>query len=899
MTFSNPGAIGMEAATRAFHLLGTSGAIRAGYHTHDWSACTIGQPAGWSPTLRNAASLILESEFPMYVVWGPQLSFLYNAAFAALLDTHHPQVLGQPLAEVLPAMWAGVQPLIERALAGHPTYGEDVPCPVWRDGRMGNGWFTLAYSPLRDDHGAVRGVLCVTGETTQRVQLERRHAVQLQVVDTLRRLHHPSDIIDTACSLVARHLQLDHACYVEADENDGSFDVVHDWVRDGHAQPDPPLADRRGRLDDVGPSTLKLLRTGAPLAIADSGCDARLPERGARYAAAGMRAMLVLPRARRNELKAALVGYAATPREWDEEDQRVAADIAERSWEALDRVRAEQALRDAVARQTTLLDMNEFRLELSDVLRRLDDPARIFLETGAMLGRFLQVSRVLYGDHDADKGLVTFHSNYTDGIVAALEGTFPVSLFGAANFSALAQGTWVSGDLQRDTRTGGADIWPNYAALQVRSGVAVPVNRNGGITAFLFVNDNLPRVWSADIVRLIEDVAERCWSAVERVRAEEALRLADRRKDEFLAMLAHELRNPLAPISAAAQILGMGKPDPVRVERTSAIIARQVTHMTGLIDDLLDVSRVTRGLVVLARDAVDLRRVVADAVEQVRPLIDSRRHTLALVLPPDAENAVVQGDYKRLVQVLANLLNNAAKYTPEDGRLAIRMDLTAGQVLVSVSDSGIGIPAALLTTVFDLFSQAERTPDRAQGGLGLGLALVKSLVELHGGTVMAHSAGRDQGSEFTLRLPRLANLQAADTAPPGAAGDDAGGRLTLLLVDDNVDAAQTLGLLLESGGHTVTVVHDPLAAIALAERQRFDGFLLDIGLPGMSGYELARRLRGLPGAREALMVAITGYGRQSDGGSAGFDHYFVKPVDPGALFSLLAARAAQAAGRSN
>jgi len=877
----------MEAATGDFRLLDTAGAIRAGYHVHDWSGCPIGPPACWSPTLGNAASLILESEFPMYLAWGPQLILLYNAAFANVLDCRHPRALGQPLAEVWPDQWPGMKTLVERALGGHATYGEDVPTPVYREGKPGKGWFTVAYSPLRDEHGAVRGVLCVTSETTQRVQLERRHALQLQVVDSLRRLHHPSDIIECACSLIGKYLQLDNACYVEADEEDGSFEVVHDWTRDANT----PLAGRRARLDDFGPATLALLRTGAPLAVHDAASDPRLPERGQRYAEAGASAILALPRVRRNELKAALVGYATQPRDWDEEAQRLAADIAERSWEALDRVRAEQALRDAVARQTTLLDMNEFRLELSDVLRRLSDPGRIFVETSAMLGRFLQVSRVLYGDYDGDKGLVTFHSNYTDGIVAELTGTFPASLFGNGNFAALAQGTWVSSDLQRDPRTSSAEVWPNYAALQVRSGVVVPINRNGALTACLFINDNLPRVWSADIVRLIEDVAERSWSAVERVRAEEALRLADRRKDEFLAMLAHELRNPLAPISAAAQLLNMGMPDTARIERTSAIIARQVTHMTGLIDDLLDVSRVTRGLVVLARDEIDLRRVTADAVEQVRPLIEARRHRLVLRLPPEGEPAIVQGDYKRLVQVLANLLNNAAKYTQEGGVLTVSLDVTPEQVLAGVADNGIGISAELLPTVFDLFSQAERTPDRAQGGLGLGLALVKSLVELHGGMVTATSGGRNQGSEFTLRLPRLGVSEGGAALSPSSAGGGAGRSLKLMLVDDNVDAAQTLGLLLDAGGHQVTVVHDPADALACAAQQDFDGYLLDIGLPGMNGYELARRLRKLPGAQRSLLVAITGYGQQADQTSAvgaGFDHYFVKPVEAAALFALLA-----------
>ncbi|QJE01255.1 GAF domain-containing protein [Massilia forsythiae] len=880
----------MTIATRDMHLFHGTGARRAGYHDVDWSDTAIGAPACWSPALRNAASLILESEFPMYLAWGPQLTLLYNAAFAERLGNHHPVALGRPLPQAWPDLWPIVKPLIESALEGRSTYGEDVPRPVYRDGKRVDGWFTLAYSPLRDEGGKVRGVLCVTSETTQRVQLERRHAMQLHVVDSLRRLYHPSDITERACALLGKYLQLDHVCYVEADEEDGSVEVIQDWGRDGDAATGL-LSGKRAPLDDFSAAALTLMRTGAPLAVGDVTADPRLPARGARYAEAGVRALLALPLVRRSELKGALVGYAAAPRDWDEEDQRLAADIAERSWEALDRVRASQALRDAVARQTTLLDMNEFRLELADLLRRLRDPGRIFLDTSAMLGRFLQASRVVYGDYDADKDLVTFHSNYTDGLTGPLGGAFQSGMFGPANFAALTQGTWVSSDLQRDPRTGAPDILQHFNAMQIRSCVVVPLNRNGVLSACLFVNDNLPRVWSADIVRLIEDVAERSWSAAERVRAEQALQQADRRKDEFLAMLAHELRNPLAPISAAAQLLNMGTPDSERAQRTSAIIGRQVTHMTGLIDDLLDVSRVTRGLVVLARDEVDLRRVIADAVEQVRPLIEARRHQLALHVAQEPGAACVEGDHKRLVQVIANLLGNAAKYTPEGGRLAVCMDSTAQQVSVSVSDNGIGIPAELLPTVFDLFSQAERTPDRAQGGLGLGLALVKSLAELHGGSVTVTSEGRNMGSEFALRLPRL-QARAAPAAPAPAAAADAGAAsLNLMLVDDNVDAALTLGLLLEAGGHTVTVVHTPADALACAARQAFDGFLLDIGLPGMSGYELGRRLRKLPGTDKALLVAITGYGQRADQDSAaeaGFDHYFVKPVESQALFGVLA-----------
>ncbi|MFS2218950.1 PAS domain-containing protein, partial [Telluria sp. Tellsp104] len=230
----------MEAATRDFHLLGSTGAVRAGYHVHDWSASPLGPPDRWSPALRNAVSLILESEFPMYLAWGPHLALLYNAAFIPLLDGTHPASLGRPLAQVWPDRWPGLKPLVERALAGHATYGEDVPSPIDRNGKPYNAWFTLAYSPVRDDAGTVRGMLCVTSETTQRVQLERRHAVQLQVVDSLRRLHHPSDIIEGSCTLLGKHLELERACYVETDEEDGSFEVMHDWARDAGAPPQAP-----------------------------------------------------------------------------------------------------------------------------------------------------------------------------------------------------------------------------------------------------------------------------------------------------------------------------------------------------------------------------------------------------------------------------------------------------------------------------------------------------------------------------------------------------------------------------------------------------------------------------------------------------------------------------------
>jgi signal transduction histidine kinase/ActR/RegA family two-component response regulator len=369
--------------------------------------------------------------------------------------------------------------------------------------------------------------------------------------------------------------------------------------------------------------------------------------------------------------------------------------------------------------------------------------------------------------------------------------------------------------------------------------------------------------------------------------AEAKLRDADRRKDEFLAMLAHELRNPLAPIGMAARVLRVGHVTPDRLKQTCEIIDRQIRHMTKLLDDLLDVSRVTRGLVVLAHGLHDIVAIVRDAVEQARPLIDARRHHLSLTVP--TQGAQVRGDGTRLVQIVTNLLNNAAKYTPEGGVIELELRLDASAVQIVVRDNGIGIDAALLPHIFDLFVQGERSFDRAQGGLGIGLALVKSLVEQHGGHISAASGGHGAGSEFTVRLPRARGV--APALEMSQQGDTAEGRaLNILIVDDNVDAADTLSMYLNSVGHQLRVAYEGHRGLALAEEAAPDVLLLDIGLPDLDGYQLAQRIRALPQTAHATLIALTGYGQDSDRErsiAAGFDHHLTKPVDVEALVHLL------------
>ncbi len=370
------------------------------------------------------------------------------------------------------------------------------------------------------------------------------------------------------------------------------------------------------------------------------------------------------------------------------------------------------------------------------------------------------------------------------------------------------------------------------------------------------------------------------------------LKEADRRKDQFLAMLGHELRNPLAPIRNAISIVKKLAFDHPDLTWCRDVIERQTEHLVRLVDDLLDVSRVSRGKIQIEKRTIDVAVAVQQAVEICRPLIDARRHNLNVSLP--AAPILVDGDLTRLAQVVANLINNAAKYTDEGGHIWVTVDGgdDSRNVAIRIRDDGRGLDAEAIANLFQLFYQADIDLDRADGGLGVGLALVRFLVEMHGGTVEAASAGRGQGSEFIVRLPRTA--QAQRVAPP-AAENNATGSLRILVVDDNCDAARSLAMMLRILGHVAFLAHDGYGAVEAALREPLDVMLLDIGLPGMNGYEVCRSLRQ-QGLTNLLIVAVTGYGQENDRQlaiEAGFDVHLVKPVGLPAIQKLLADRAAK------
>ena len=420
--------------------------------------------------------------------------------------------------------------------------------------------------------------------------------------------------------------------------------------------------------------------------------------------------------------------------------------------------------------------------------------------------------------------------------------------------------------------------------------VIAPIEARGRALGAIVLGCEEVGRFDLEALELVEELGLRAGVALDNARLYQEAREADRRKDEFLAMLGHELRNPLSPIVTALQLMGMKEGNAFERERT--IIGRQVEHLVRLVDDLLDVSRITRGKVQLKRGRIDLTAVLAKAVEMASPLLEQRSHHLEL--PQVSEPLFVDGDPARLAQVLANLLNNAAKYTDPGGRIVVSLAGEGERAVLRVRDNGSGIAPEILPRIFDMFVQEGRSIDRSQGGLGLGLAIVRSLVELHGGTVSVHSEGLGRGSEFRVSLPlavqRVAAADAHRSHAPEASVRDASRSVRLLVVDDNQDAAELLTELLDSKGYLTRMALDGPAGLEAAREFRPHIALLDVGLPVMDGYELASRIRQLSTLHDIKLVAITGYGQDSDrlrAHGAGFDVHLVKPIEPGQLLRIL------------
>jgi PAS domain S-box-containing protein len=654
-----------------------------------------------------------------------------------------------------------------------------------------------------------------------------RQAFQLELSDLLQPLEDPEAIIAAASAVLGRHLGVARVLYAEVENDEGTFSIRSDWTN----QSVESVAGGISRLEDFGPEVIAALRSGQIVAVDDVNLDERTAPYAESYARVGVRSILALPLVTSGRLSIVLNLHQTQPYHWREVDLQRARDMAERTWAHVETARAQAALRKERDQSRYVFDT------MNEGFAMLDPDCRVV----QMNAEGLRIARLTAQE---------------------VIGRRVCDVWPQVEESDLGK---LYRDVMQSQRAASVEYrreLPDHQVswIEVRAFPAL----NGGIAIFY------------------RDINKRKL-------AEEKLKQADRRKDEFVAMLAHELRNPLAPIAAAAEILSIPGLAPSDVKHTSEVISRQVNHMTGLVNDLLDISRVTSGLVSLNRTALDVNRIVPEAVEQVEPLIHGRGHQLAMHLA--SSPAMVSGDRKRLVQVLANLLNNAAKYTPPGGKIELRVEPGSEHVALKVRDNGIGMSPQLLASAFELFAQAERTPDRAEGGLGIGLALVKGIVELHGGTVSACSEGLGRGSEFEVLLPRADRRKAGPEISPASAQQRAGAQpLKVLIVDDNVDAARMLAMLLKVAGHLVFVENLSQNALQLAATLRPDVCLLDIALPDMDGNELARRLRAAPETSGAILVALTGYSQESHDPasvSAEFNHHMVKPIESGRLLALL------------
>jgi signal transduction histidine kinase/DNA-binding response OmpR family regulator len=529
------------------------------------------------------------------------------------------------------------------------------------------------------------------------------------------------------------------------------------------------------------------------------------------------------------------------------------------------------------------------RVRLADTLRPLTDPAEMESAATRILGEHLAALRVMYVEITPDIEYAIVRANYLSNTARSVIGKHRLDDFGPLSIAEFRAGdTLKVADVAVDPRLD-SNARSSAAAIGVGAHLLAPLKQFGRPVAALAVHYGEPHRWNTEEVTFIEEFAERTWVALERARSEREVREANRRKDEFLATLAHELRNPLAPMRSAAQLLKMPGVGESQSHMAREIIERQVRHMVRLIDDLMDVSRITLGQVNLRHERVNLGAVITDALEASRPAIESGGHSLEVHLPPAP--LIVEGDGTRLSQVFQNLLNNAAKYTPSGGRITLVLSRQGRQAFVSVRDSGVGIAKEVQERIFDLFTRLDPSESIKVSGLGIGLALAKQLVELHQGRIEVNSEGAGRGSEFTVALP----LFEQETLLPIAEGDPTVASLQtparrVLVVDDNRDAAESLALLLQLCGCEVSVAFNGLDALSIFANSRPEIMLLDIGMPGMDGYEVARRIRSTTAGEDVFLVALTGWGQAEDKRralQAGFDEHVTKPVDPDRLTTLL------------
>ena len=762
------------------------------------------------------------------------------------------EAIGQPITMLLPPERRNE----ERQILARIVCGDRIEhfetVRLSKDGRRID--ISLTISPIRDASNVIVGASKVARDISRRKILEARDRFLGELDGALRHLSDAQGITLTAASALGEHLAANRCAYATVEEDEETFLLTGNYTNGVES------IVGRYTFRQFGEECLRLMRAGEPYVVADSELDPRITAADrASYGMTAIRAVICVPILKEGRFVAAMAVHTATPREWQPDEVELVQRVAGRCWESIERTRVTHDLRES-----------------EHLFRALDNSI-------ANLAWMARPDGWIYWYNDQ-------WYDYTGTTPADMEGWGWERVHDPATLPAVKE-RWQHA---LDSGTPFEMVFPLRSADGSFRRFLTRVNpvrdSRGHVVHWFGTNTDVEterRTADANI-----ELRER-----ERLAAQDAelqKRLAEsanRAKDEFLAMLGHELRNPLSPILTALQLMKLRGSDGLERERT--VIERQVNHLTRLVDDLLDVARIARGKVELKEELVEIAEVVTKAIEIASPLLDQRTHTLDVSVP--RRGLAVKGDSIRLSQVVSNLVTNAAKYTPAGGHITIRAKEEHGAVVVRVRDTGIGIAPDVLPRVFDLFVQERQAIDRSQGGLGLGLTIVRNLVERHGGTVSAHSDGPGTGSEFVVRLPKANTTLSPEGRPADEPAADrviapAADAVRILVVDDSVDGAEMLAAALSAKGYETRVAYDAPAALQIAADFRPAVAFLDIGLPVMDGYELAARLRGLPELNGLRLIALTGYGQESDRQKtrdAGFQHHFVKPVDLKAIEAVL------------
>jgi len=815
----------------------------------DWARTPLGSPGGWPQGLKTIVGVILQSRHPMFLWWGPELIQVYNDAYLPSFGVgKHPVAMGQRGRECWQEIWPIVWPQIDDVMSRRrSSWNEDQLVPVFRNGRLEEVYWTYGYSPVLDDGGGVGGVLVVCTETTSQVVVARRNRTMSSLAERTALTTDPVVTLDAAVDALrgARH-DVPFALVYRYDGRSRALRLVR---AAGLADPATVDATVRARM---GPSPFGDREPRAEVLACAAACA--LPGGVWPEPSPALFVIPVAPSGR--ERSSDVIVFGLSPRlPFDDGYRNHLTQIA-------NHLAFAQAQLNAFRIQAAAdNERNNLLLKAPVGTALLSGPEHVFRLANPLFCRMVRRADIV-------------GKTYRQAFPRPEEGRLGEILDRVYEtgepFS--TEEYLVPHDLQDD-----GPRRDRYFRFNVEP-----------------LRDAQDKVYGMMAVAIEISEQVRARQVLERSQEENQKLLADleaasRAKDEFLAMLGHELRNPLSPIVSALQLMKLRGDS--RTTREQQVIERQVNHLTRLVDDLLDVSKITRGKVELRKERVEIADVIAKAVEMASDLFEQRNHDLSLDVAK--ENLWVDGDPVRLAQVVANLLTNAARYTERGGKIVVSARREGGEIVIRVKDNGSGISPDLLPRIFDLFIQGHRSSDRAEGGLGLGLALVKNLVALHGGRVVALSDGPGKGSEFVIRLPPAAEAGEAasirsehDRLPPLP---NAHGK-RILIVDDNNDAADSLAELLRDVGHEVAVAYSPVAALAVVEAFRPEVAVLDIGLPVMDGYELAARLRSNPVTANCLLIALTGYGQSHDrirSEEGGFRHHLVKPVDIVQLFKLV------------